>query len=133
MPNKKEKIFKLKDNIEDTLPDAVIEFIDLLNQKIKNKEPLVDIFQYVKTFLSHYSHEMDRSLSTPEWLYMTTIGMMLLKNSGIFIPEVIQEAVVEDAVNRGLRKKDVKFHLKGLVNIDIIEAHYPTKKKEWEK
>lgn len=124
----KKKGFQLQDNIEDGLPEAVIEFFDLLREKIEKKESLVDILQYFKGFLAHYSYEADRSLSDPEWIYMAVIGLMLLKNSNIESTTIIQANIVEEAAKRKFRKKDVKFHLKDLVDKSIIELYYPNKR-----
>lgn len=121
---------ELSDNIEETLPEAVREFFDIILGKIKEKATFGEIIEHVKGFLYHYHVELDRKLSNEEWLYLVVMTLMILKNNGLFIPEEIKHLAIEEAAKRKFKKRVVKFHLKELVDVETIEKYFPVKKRQ---
>lgn len=121
---------ELSQNIEETLPEAVREFFDIILGKIKDKATFAEIIEHVRGFLSHYHVELDRKLSNEEWLYLVVMTLMILKNNGLFIPEEIKHLTIEEAAKRKFKKRVVKFHLKELVDVETIEKYFPIKKRK---
>lgn len=114
-------------NIEDSLPDAVREFFDIILGKISSRATFAEIVEHIKGFLQHYHIDLDRRLSNDEWLYLVVMTLMILKNNGLFIPDDIKHMMIEEAAKRKFRKRDIKFHLKELVDAETIEKYFPKK------